>query len=200
MGKGWHSGQGTIFGVFHMVLGSWWEISENGDRGSTQNFGADLVSIVVWPGESILEKSPNIKEMPFFKNGHVQKIQKCQFLEKKPPEAQRQRQPGAFQKRPCLKTYLHKINSFLQKSEKVTFSKKSRFWWKFTGQSQKNTENLNGPYGPYEHILQDGSPNLWPKKWVMDKKWWFRIPKKSKIQFRDPKSSFWDWFQVRNDF
>ena len=49
--SGWHSGQETIFGVFHMVLGSWWEISENGDRGSTQNFDTNLMSIVVWPGE-----------------------------------------------------------------------------------------------------------------------------------------------------
>ena len=36
-------------------------------------------------------------------------------------------------------------------------------WWKFTGQCQKNTETQNGPYGPYEHILQDGSQDLWTK-------------------------------------
>ena len=54
--SGRHSGQETIFGMFHMVLGSWWEIFENGDRGSTQNFAADVVSIVVWPGEPSLEK------------------------------------------------------------------------------------------------------------------------------------------------
>ena len=46
-----HSGQGIIFEVFHMVLGSWWEIFENGGRGSTQNFAAGVVSIVVLPGE-----------------------------------------------------------------------------------------------------------------------------------------------------
>ena len=63
------------------------------------------VSQGIWV--DILTKSE--QNQIFSKNGHVQKIQTCQFLEKKPPEAQRQRQPGAFQKRPCLKTYLHKI-------------------------------------------------------------------------------------------
>ena len=42
---------------FPMVLGSWWEIFGNGDRGSTQNFDARLVSIVVWPGEPFFEKN-----------------------------------------------------------------------------------------------------------------------------------------------
>ena len=37
---------------------------------------------------AIFEKSPKIKTMHFLKNGHVQKIQKCHFPEKKPPEAQ----------------------------------------------------------------------------------------------------------------
>ena len=54
--SGWHSGEETIFGVVHMVLGSWWEIIENGDRGSTQNFDTNLVSIVVWPGEPFWKK------------------------------------------------------------------------------------------------------------------------------------------------
>ena len=53
--SGRHSGQETIFWVFHMVLGSWWEIFENGDRGSTQNFDTNLMSIVVWPGEPFWE-------------------------------------------------------------------------------------------------------------------------------------------------
>ena len=52
--SGWHSGQETMFGGFLMVLGSWWEISENGDRGFAQNFDARLMSIVVWPGEPCL--------------------------------------------------------------------------------------------------------------------------------------------------
>ena len=33
------------------------EIFENGDRGSTQNFDAKLMSIVVWPGEPFLDKN-----------------------------------------------------------------------------------------------------------------------------------------------
>ena len=39
---------------FPQVFRSWWETFENGDRGSTQNFAADVVSIVVWPGEPFL--------------------------------------------------------------------------------------------------------------------------------------------------
>ena len=38
-----------------MFFGSWSKISENGDRGSTQNFDARLVSIVVCPGEPFLK-------------------------------------------------------------------------------------------------------------------------------------------------
>ena len=54
--SGRHFGRETIFRGFPKVLGSWWEIFENGDRGSTQNFAARLVSIVVWPGEPFSEK------------------------------------------------------------------------------------------------------------------------------------------------
>ena len=54
----------------------------------------------------------------------------------------------------------------------------------------KNTENQNGPYGPYEHILQDGSWNLWLKKWVMDENWKLKISKNWKIQFWGPKLIF----------
>ena len=41
---------------FPYGFGSWWEISENGDRGFTQNFDVRLVSIVVCPGEPFSEK------------------------------------------------------------------------------------------------------------------------------------------------
>ena len=41
---------------FHMVLGSWWEIFENGDRASTQNFDTNLMSIMVWPGKPFSKK------------------------------------------------------------------------------------------------------------------------------------------------
>ena len=60
-------------------MGSWWEISENGDRGSTQNFAARLMSIVVCPGEPFLEKLLRIKKHTLFENGKVLKFQKCQF-------------------------------------------------------------------------------------------------------------------------
>ena len=44
-------GQETNFEVVHMVLGSWWEIFENGDPGSSQNIDTNLMSMVVWPGK-----------------------------------------------------------------------------------------------------------------------------------------------------
>ena len=50
---------------FPEVLGSWWEIFENGDHGSTQNFAADVVSIVVWARQPFLEKAP-FKKCTFF--------------------------------------------------------------------------------------------------------------------------------------
>ena len=65
-------------------------------------------------------------------------------------------------------------------------------WWKFTSQSQNFTENLNGPYGPYEHILQDRSQDLWTKKWVLDENSKTWPSKKLKIQFWDPKLTFWE--------
>ncbi len=44
------------YASFHMVLGSWPEIFENGDRGSTQNFDTNLMSIVIWPGKPFSKK------------------------------------------------------------------------------------------------------------------------------------------------
>ena len=67
-----------------------------------------------------------------------------------------------------LRIYPNKINSFIQKSGKVGFPQKSRIWWKFTYQNSLFTENLNGPYGPYEQLLWDISPNKWPKNRVFD--------------------------------
>ena len=52
------------------------------------------------------------------------------------------------------------------------------------------TENQNGPCGPYEHILQDGSWILWPKNWVFDKNWKNGFSKKWKNQFWGPKLTF----------
>ena len=94
--KHWHSGQETIFGGFPTVLESWWEISENGDRGFTQNFDTRLVSIVVWPGEPSLEKLPNVKKCTLFENGHVQNFQKSSFFRGKAPRGATKHR-GAFQ-------------------------------------------------------------------------------------------------------
>ena len=68
-----HSGQETMIAAFPKVLGSGWEIFDNGDRGSAQNFAADLVSIVVWLGEPLLEKLPSFKKCILFQNRYVQK-------------------------------------------------------------------------------------------------------------------------------
>ena len=77
--RGRHSGQETIFEGFPLVLNFWWKISENGDRGSTQNFAARLMSIVVCPGEQFLEKLFRIRNYTLFENGYVPKFQKFQF-------------------------------------------------------------------------------------------------------------------------
>ena len=58
-----------------MLWGSWWKIKENGDRGSTQNFAACLVSIVACSGEHFLEKSPEIKKFTLFEDApEVEKV------------------------------------------------------------------------------------------------------------------------------
>ena len=66
-----------MFRGFPKVLDPWWKISGNGDRGSTQNFAARLMSIVVCSGESFLKKIPKIKKCILFENKHVLKFQKC---------------------------------------------------------------------------------------------------------------------------
>ena len=52
------------------------------------------------------------------------------------------------------------------------------------------TENLNGPYGPYEHILQDRSSKYWPKNRVFDENWKFRVPKNWKMTFAAKNQTF----------
>ena len=41
----------------------------------------------------------------------------------------------------------------------------------FHSQNQLFPENINGPYGPYEHILEDILIKIWPKKSVWGKSW-----------------------------
>ena len=60
-----------MFGGFPMVLDFWCEISDNGDRGSTQNFAADVVSIAVCSGEHFLKKMFKIKKSTLFENMDV---------------------------------------------------------------------------------------------------------------------------------
>ena len=66
-----------------------WTCSERSRRmetgGSTQNFAARLVSIVVCPGEPFLKKMSKIKKFILFENMHVLKFQKCQFSRNKSP-------------------------------------------------------------------------------------------------------------------
>ena len=52
------------------------------------------------------------------------------------------------------------------------------------------SENLNGPYGPYEHILQDRSSKYWPKNRVFDENWKFRVPKNWKMSFGAQNQTF----------
>ena len=61
------------------------------------------------------------------------------------------------------------------------FLQKSRIWWKFTYQNSLLTENLNGPYGPYEPLLWDISQNKSPKNEVFDENSFFEKMTMSKI-------------------
>ena len=56
-----------------MVLESWWEISENGDQGSTRNFAARLTSIVVCPGQTFFKNIKN-PEINTFENRDAQNM------------------------------------------------------------------------------------------------------------------------------
>ena len=84
--SGRHSGQETIIKGFPKVLGSWWEIFENGDRGSTQNFAGDVVSIVVWPGKLVLEKYDFFKKCKLSKIGMSKTSRNCNSSERKAPQ------------------------------------------------------------------------------------------------------------------
>ena len=104
----------------------------------------------------------NCKNTAWCKSGMSQNSRNVYFLETKSPCG------VAPNTEEGLRIYPNKINSFIQKSGKVGFPQKSRIWWKFTYQNSLFTENLNGPYGPYEPLLWDISRNKWPKNWVFD--------------------------------
>ena len=105
----------------------------------------------------------NCKNTAWCKSGMSQNSRNVYFLETKSPCG------VAPNTEEGLRIYPNKINSFLQKSGKVGFPPKSRIWWKFIYQNQLFTENQNGPYGPSEHILQDGSSILWPNNCLLRK-------------------------------
>ena len=72
-------------------------------------------------------------------------------------------------KRVIWENYSSEINSFSHKSGKVGFPQKLYFD-EHVYQISLFTENLNGPYGPYEQLLWDISPNKWPQNRVFDEK------------------------------
>ena len=110
----------------------------------------------------------NCKNTAWCKSGMSQNSRNVYFLETKSPCG------VAPNIEEALRIYPNKINSFIQKSEKCGFPQKSRIWLKFTYQNSLFTENLNGPYGPYEQLLWDISPNKWPKNRAFDQNSLFR--------------------------
>ena len=121
------------------------------------------------------ENYKNCKNTAWCKSGMSQNSRNVYFLETKSPCG------VAPNIEEGLRIHPNKINSFLQKSGKVGFSQKSRIWLKFTYQNSLFTENLNGPYGPYEQLLWDISPNKWPKNRVFDENSLFKKITMSKI-------------------
>ena len=109
----------------------------------------------------------NCKNTAWCKSGMSQNSRNVYFLETKSPCG------VAPNTEEGLRIYPNKINSFINKSGKSGFPQKSIFRWKFTNQNSLFTENLNGPYGPYEPLLRDISPNKWPKNRVFDENWLF---------------------------
>ena len=71
---------------------------ENGDQGSTQNFDARLVSIVVWPGEPFLRKCSNFKKCMLLDSAMSKKSRNRNFSGTNAPQGA-SRHKGAFQNR-----------------------------------------------------------------------------------------------------
>ena len=123
--------------------------------------------LTVWRARIIIFITQKHKNGAFCKSGMSQNSRNVYFLETKSPCG------VAPNTEEGLRIYPNKINSFLQKSGKVGFPQKSRIWLKFTYQNPLFTENQNGPYGPYEQLLWDISPNKWPKNQVFDESSFF---------------------------
>ena len=120
-----------------MVLRSWWKISENGDRGSTQNFAARLMSIVVCSGEPFLKNMFKIKKYTLFENGDILKIQKS-----------RNKSPcGSFPHRGYLfRIYLQGGKSTNMRYGDFDFAQlhfwDSNFWWYSNLQYCRDLEHI----------------------------------------------------------
>ena len=123
---------------------------------------ANFIIVFLWPKASsgVQKLQKNCKNTAWCISDMSQNSRNVYFLETKSPCG------VAPNIEEGLRIHPNKINSFLQKSGKVGFPQKSRIWWKFTYQNSLFTENLNGPYGPYEPLLWDISRNKWPNNWV----------------------------------
>ena len=140
--SGRHSGWGTIFGVCPYGIGLRWDISGHPYRVFAQNFDTFHMGRVVWPGEPFLKNHKKTRKFTFWENGHVQKIQKCHFSEKKPPEAQcrkRSRKLLRILEYIYIYIYLQKSNIWLpMKSLFFTEISKSDFFSKSQILIEKN--------------------------------------------------------------
>ena len=65
----------------------------------------------------------------------------------------------------------------------------------FSKTLQVFTEQWNGLYGPYEHILQVGFEIIWSRQWVVEENWKYNEVKQIKIQFWGPRFVFWGVFK-----
>ena len=74
-----------------------------------------------------------------------------------------------------------KLIHFHSNLKKWHFPKKSGKLMEIYASNHFFTENLNGPYGPYEQLLWDISPNKWPKNGVFDENSFFWKVTMSKV-------------------
>ena len=147
--SGWHSGWGTIFGVCPDGIGLRWDISGHPYRGFAQNFDTFYMGIVVLPGEPFWNNHKKTRKFTLRKWTCLKFQKNVNFPEKKKNKTKKRRRPTSTRQPEAFKNTGSLWNCpFLQKVEKVSFSRKVRFWLKKSGQSQKNAETSNGPCGP----------------------------------------------------
>ena len=66
----------------------------------------------------------------------------------------------------------------------MTFPQNSNIWLIFHSQNQLSPKNINGPYGPYEHILQDILVQMWLQKSMFHRNW-------KMAGSKNPRREFW---------